>query len=360
MARRLRIREGGPEILIGIGGIGTGLFFALEGNHTLGRNESRPARLLEGRDYCKLHIISHYVAVLLDPSFVVLPVGKVGNDPQGRRLLEEMAEAGIDTRFVEVVSGHPTLLSVCFQYPDGTGGNLTTTNGAASLLQPADLDPVAPILAEKRGRMVAVAAPEVSLVCRLHLLRLATDFGAFRVASFLSAEMEEACSLGIFDLVDLLVINEDEAGRLIGEEFAPEQAGRFLDKLAALLSRRQPQMRAVMSAGQKGAYAGQGNGWQHCPAPTVEIASTAGAGDALTAGILCGLLAGLPLAAEGEERGLSERPVTTALDLGVLLGSFSTTSPHTIHPEADLDRLLAFAAAIGPGFSEAVLARCTL
>ena len=31
--------------LVGVGGIGTGLFFALEGNHDLGRNESRPARL---------------------------------------------------------------------------------------------------------------------------------------------------------------------------------------------------------------------------------------------------------------------------------------------------------------------------
>jgi len=51
--------------LVGVGGIGTGLFFELEGNHTLGRNESRPARFLSIRDYCKLHIISHYVAVLL-------------------------------------------------------------------------------------------------------------------------------------------------------------------------------------------------------------------------------------------------------------------------------------------------------
>ncbi|HEX6907174.1 MAG TPA: hypothetical protein VF154_11240, partial [Terriglobales bacterium] len=56
---RLRL-EGSPGYrrLIGIGGIGSGIFFALDGEHTLGREESRLGKLLEVRDYCKLHIIS--------------------------------------------------------------------------------------------------------------------------------------------------------------------------------------------------------------------------------------------------------------------------------------------------------------
>ena len=51
--------------MIGAGGIGSGAFFALDGEHTLGREESRSGRLLDRRDYCKLHIISHYVKALL-------------------------------------------------------------------------------------------------------------------------------------------------------------------------------------------------------------------------------------------------------------------------------------------------------
>ena len=59
----LRIDQSSPyHQLIGVGGIGTGIFFELEGNATLGRNESRPSRLLGVRDYCKLHIVIHYVA----------------------------------------------------------------------------------------------------------------------------------------------------------------------------------------------------------------------------------------------------------------------------------------------------------
>jgi len=63
--RALRL---GPEApfrrLVGVGGIGSGMFLALEGDATLGRNESRPAHLLDVRDYCKLHIVAHHVAVL--------------------------------------------------------------------------------------------------------------------------------------------------------------------------------------------------------------------------------------------------------------------------------------------------------
>ena len=111
MRPTLRLDAGSPyRQLIGVGGIGAGLFFALEGNHTLGRNESRPARQLPVRDYCKLHIIAHYVAVLLGPGFTVLPIGKVGDDQTGERLYGEMAAAGMDLRFVEQAPGELTPL----------------------------------------------------------------------------------------------------------------------------------------------------------------------------------------------------------------------------------------------------------
>lgn len=94
--------------LVGVGGIGAGVVFALDGSHDLGRNESRPGRLLDARDYCKLHIIAHHLAVLLGarpesagPGFRVVPVGRVGEDEVGRRLRREMGEAGMDTRFVQ-------------------------------------------------------------------------------------------------------------------------------------------------------------------------------------------------------------------------------------------------------------------
>ena len=116
--RAIRLGPGAPfRRLVGVGGIGSGVFLALEGDRTLGRNESRPARLLDVRDYCKLHIVAQYPTVLLGARehqgpFHVLPVGKVGVDEVGRRLRTEMERAGMDVRFVDAVPGRPTLLSV--------------------------------------------------------------------------------------------------------------------------------------------------------------------------------------------------------------------------------------------------------
>jgi len=353
MGAALRLGDGAPyERLVGVGGIGTGLFFALEGDHDLGRNESRPGRLLDVRDYCKLHIVAHYPAVLLGARvergpFQVLPVGKVGRDEPGHRLRAEMEATGMDVRFVDAVPGHPTLLSVCFQYPDGSGGNITTVDSAASLVTARDVD-----LAERwlSPRTIALAAPEVPLGVRRHLLRRAGEKGALRAASFTTAEVGEARETGLLSLVDLLALNEDEAAALVGEPWPAAEPTPFLDRCAGVLRAAQPATRVVITAGPQGAFAFDGAAWSHVPALPVPVASTAGAGDALLGGLLAGFAAGLPFAASGRE-GLAERPLGSALDLGTLVAAFKVTSPHTIPPGLSLGNLLAFARGHGVTFA---------
>jgi sugar/nucleoside kinase (ribokinase family) len=359
--RTLQFSADSPyRALVGVGGIGTGIFFVLQGDHTLGRNESRPAMLLDVRDYCKLHIITHYIAVLLgarpDGSpFHVLPIGRVGDDDRGHRVLGEMESAGIDTRFVSKVKEQPTLFSVCFQYPDGTGGNLTTSKSAASALAPDDIDISSPWLAAQGSRCMALAAPETSLDVRERLLRLATASGAFRAGAFTSSEVHEASRRGMFALLDLVCMNEDEAGTLIDQAFNEKAPQAFLDRCAAVLTSHNKAVWIVVSAGRHGAYGFADGVWDHCPAPSVSVASTAGAGDALMAGILSTLAVGIPFLRPGQvRRAFSSRPLGSALDLGVLLAAYTVTSPHTIHPTANLDTLLAFAQELGVGFSDEV------
>jgi len=353
MGASLRLGEGASyERLVGVGGIGTGLFFALEGNHDLGRNESRPGRLLDVRDYCKLHIVAHYPAVLLGARgdagpFHVLPVGKVGRDETGFRLRAEMESTGMDVRFVDAVAGHPTLLSVCFQYPDGSGGNITTVESAASLVSERDVD-----LAERwlSPRSIALAAPEVPLAVRRHLLRRAAEKGALRAASLTTAEIGEARDMGLLSLVDVLALNEDEAAGLLREPWPGDEPDAFLDRCAEALRALQPTIRAVITAGPQGAFGFDGRSWSHVPALPVPVASTAGAGDALLGALLAGLAAGLPFAA-GARGSLVERPLESALDLGALVAAFKVTSPHTIPPELTLETLVGFARCHGVRFA---------
>jgi sugar/nucleoside kinase (ribokinase family) len=326
-----------------VGGIGAGTFFALEGTHDLGRNESRPGRLIDVRDYCKLHIVAHYPAVLLGARpegvpFHVLPLGKVGIDEAGLRLLAEMVQAGMDTRVVEGVPGHPTLQSVCFQYPDGSGGNITTVDSAASLLTAKDVDRALPWL---DSETLALAAPEVPLAARVHLLERATEKGAFRAAALTTAEVAEARERGLLRLVDLLALNEDEAAALVGAPFPESSEAPFLRRCAEAVG---DDVRLVVTAGARGAFAFDGAGWTHAPALAVPVASTAGAGDALLGGVLAGLAAGLPFVEPGPRRAsLADRPLANAFDLGVLLAAFKVTSPHTIPPGLSPRALAGFA-----------------
>lgn len=356
MSRTLKLADDSPRLMAGVGGIGTGMFFALEGDYTLGRNESRPGRVLDVRDYCKLHIIAHYTAVLLgaEPSgspFHVLPIGKVGNDAQGRRLKEEMSAAGMDLRFVDTVEGKPTLFSVCFQYPDGSGGNITTSDAAASALTVEDVGRAEALLKENSGRAIALAAPEAPLAARMRLLELATKHKAFRVAALTSAEVEEAKRRGMFGMSDLLAVNEDEAGHIADAEFDASEPEPFLRKLAAALTAFNPEIKVLLSAGKAGAFGFENGKWDFCPALELEAVSTAGAGDALLGGAVACLAAGMPLIKPGAKRKkLNERALSSALDFAVLLAGFTVTSPHTIHPDANLDSLPAFAGQHGLTF----------
>jgi sugar/nucleoside kinase (ribokinase family) len=330
--------------IVGVGGIGTGIVFALEGAHELGRNESRPGRLLDVRDYCKLHIVAHYPSVLLGARpegtpFHVLPMGKVGDDDAGRRLRTEMADAGMDVRFVDAVSNSPTLFSVCFLYPDGSGGNITTSTSAAAALNAADVDRA---LDHLDSRTIALALPEVPLIARHHLLRRAGERGALRVATLTSAEMGAALASGFLADVDLLSLNEDEASALNAAAFATDEPPPLLVGCASALRGAQPRMRICLTAGVRGSFVLDGQHWTPVPALPVESVSTAGAGDAFLGGVLAGLALGLPLA-PAEASGA--RPLTSAAELGALLAAYSVTSPHTIHPDAGAPSLRAFAAA---------------
>jgi sugar/nucleoside kinase (ribokinase family) len=359
--RALRIDESSPHRqLIGVGGIGTGIFFDLAGNHTLGRNESRPARLLDVRDYCKLHIVIHYVAKLLGARvsgspFHIVPVGKVGDDDAGRHVVTEMAEAGIDTRLVDTTRGRPTLFSVCFQYPDGTGGNITTSNSAAAALCESDIDRVAELLRSGGRRAIALAVPEVALEVRRYFLQLAARAETFRAASFVPSEIAPAKQAGMFQLLDLVSLNEEEVQELIGCSFSSVAPEFFVAKCQDFLHSSCPNLRLVVSAGKRGAYGVTADLYNYCPAPKVEVASTAGAGDSLLGGIIAAVASGIPfLRGDFPKESVASKSVETALELGVLLASYKCLSPHTINPSACVETLDAFARDLGKSFSNQV------
>ena len=315
--------------MIGVGGIGSGSFFELEGNTTLGREESRGGRFLDRRDYCKLHIISHYVKALLGPDFAVIPVGKIGDDDTGAQVLKEMQEARLDTRQVTRSPGDPTLYSFCFLYPDGCGGNLTTTDSACSKVDRQYVEAAEPVFKRFKSRGVALAAPEVPLEARQALLKLASKYGFLRVASLTSAEVPVAIESGMIGQLDLLALNLDEATAAAGLPCTDSDPVRIVEPAIDRLCRANRKIHVSITAGMRGSWSWDGSSLVHAPICETKTVCTAGAGDAHVSGMIAGLVGGLSLA--------------DAQQLGTLVAAMSVTSPHTINKDITTESLLKFA-----------------
>lgn len=92
--------------------------------------------------------------------------------------------------------------------------------------------------------------------------------------------------MGLIELADLLALNEEEASALLGHGPGHILEESLLVQRSAALTQTLPRLRVIVSAGRRGAYGFEGGHSQYCPAPVVQPVSTAGAGDALLAGVL--------------------------------------------------------------------------
>lgn len=333
--------------IIGTGGIGSGMFFSLTGDHTLGRNESRAATLLPYRDFCKQHIILHYIAVLLgaspDGPFRIFPIGAVGNDDTGRKLLREMQSTGMDVQHIDISEEHSTLFSVCFQYPDKSGGNITTDNSASSHVSAESIDGFFKTFDDLGKRELILAAPEVPVETRIKLLQYGRERNSFNVAAVLSAEAAQFRRLRGFEMTDLLSVNIDEArsiAQITGENIPSKNV---VDACIESLLLVNPRISVLITDGKNGSFCYAGDSLEYIPALKTHVVSTAGAGDSFLAGTIAGLCCGLPLAKGMDDAWLGQTPLRSAVELGTLLAGLSVNSCHTIHPEADARLLYAFA-----------------
>jgi ribokinase len=340
-ALKIEIDKCRYKAMIGVGGVGSGMFFQLDGNHSIGREESRSGHFLDRRDYCKLHIIAHYVQTLLGPEFRVLPVGKVGDDETGQKLLNEMSETGMTMDYMKDSPASQTLFSFCFIYPDGSGGNLTTSDSACSEVDPSYVSHATPDFIRFAGRGVALAAPEVALEAREKLLELGTEYDFFRVASFTSEEMRIVVQKDIWRTIDLVALNLDEAAAAIGSTVESAPSSSIASAAVKVLADLNPGLQISITHGKEGSWSWDGFSLTHEPAIQVDVENTAGAGDAHLAGLITGLTAGLSL--------------QEAQQLAILTGSHSVTSPHTINRETSKETLRTLAQAVENTLSKNVL-----
>ena len=151
-------------------------------------------------------------------------------------------------------------------------------------------------------------------------MKRAKEKGAYTVCSVLAGEAQEFIDSKGAKYCDLIAVNGDEAAAL----------GKGTSCIEVLRSQNE-NISIILTNGKKGCDVYFEDKANHINAITVDVASTAGAGDALLGGTMAGLALGMSLISEDN---------SSAVDLGSLCSSFAVESPHTIPDSLPLNKLL--------------------
>ncbi|HEV2348069.1 MAG TPA: ribokinase [Actinocrinis sp.] len=214
-------------------------------------------------------------------------VGAVGAGADGERLVRALRCAGVDVAHVRTVQDVASGLALVFVSDDGES-RIVVVPGANHMVSAAD--------AEAAGEWIAasdvlVVQGELPAPATGAAVRLASEAGV-RVVVNLAPRIELGAQLGF---ADPLVVNEVEAGQLLGESL--ESLSSVSAVLAAGSRFRALARSVVVTVGAAGAVLITGEGTLHVPAlPVDEVCDTTGAGDALVGVLAAQLAAGSPLA----------------------------------------------------------------
>lgn len=245
-------------------------------------------------------------------------VAAVGDDNAGDFMLRQLAAANVGTAGVVIRSGLPTGMTVALSA--GADRAILTATGALASLTPGDVP--AGLLA--RARHVHVSS--YFLVAErlgpglAALLAAARDAGAVTSLDTNwdpSGRWHDEYLPAILAQSGLLLPNEAEALRLAGQPTLAAAAGVLAGYGAGV----------VVKLGERGALVAGARERVHLP--PVRPVDTTGAGDCFNAGLIAGLLRGMPL--------------PEAAALGCAAGALSTRAPGGTAASPDLESALALA-----------------
>ena len=204
-------------------------------------------------------------------------VGAVGDDQFGGDRVAQLAGEGIDVENVARVADRSS--GVALITIDDQGQNcIALAAGANRSVAPRHADCAAVEAASLVMAVVEIPIPPIEAA-----FATARRVGAI---TLLNAAPPGRVPREVLSLTDFLVVNETEAGALVGEP-APDHrlAPQLADRLATLCGRA-----AVITLGSGGLCASDGQERIRLPAFSTEVVDTTAAGDAFCGALAVGLL----------------------------------------------------------------------
>lgn len=232
------------------------------------------------------NVVENIANIELRPAFVSL----VDDNGAGLDVINKLNRHKVDTTYVK-------------QTKDGMGVWLAlfdhTGNLAGSISKRPDLQPIYDILLE-HGDEIISKADSVALELDLEkdvvkeVFRLAQKYNkqVFAVISNMSIALERR---DFFQKLDCFVCNQQESGMLFIKDLENLSPEEMLEQLPTL-SKRAGIRKMIVTMGEKGAvYYSEDGEAGICPALTVDVVDTTGAGDAFFSGVTAGITYGKSL-----------------------------------------------------------------
>jgi len=243
----------------------------------------------------------------------------VGDDTQGREVLQHTMDAGVNIDYSRIVPGHATGSYLAILNPDGMLNmgmhdmrvveDITTAHlhACRDLFEKASLVAVDANLPKKSLRTV------VSLARRYHV-PLAADPTSVGQADKLTTHL---------DRLTLLTLNAAEANALCPQDITINDREQVLEGAKYLLSRDVGIV--VIAMAEFGVVYASAEGSGHVSAIKTDIIDPTGAGDALTAAVIFGLI--------------NDIPIDESVQLGITAAALTLRSPGTVPQDLSLELL---------------------
>jgi sugar/nucleoside kinase (ribokinase family) len=231
-------------------------------------------------------------------------IAAVGADPAGTFMLDQLAKEGVDVSAVAIRDDLPTAMTVALS----RGGDraILTALGAVASLTAADIPPALLTRARHVHASALFLLPDSlwpGLAAALAGARAAGVTTSLDTNWDPSQRWHDERLSAVLAQADVLLPNEAEALALSG--------AADLDAAVPALLATGPKL--VVKLGERGALCAESSARQRVSLPPVIPVDTTGAGDCFNAGLIAGLLQGLPLPA--------------AAALGCAAGALSTRAP---------------------------------
>lgn len=227
-----------------------------------------------------------------------LMIGAVGRDEAGTGMYRYLQQTGVDISGVKIDPEYGT--GQAFINVSVSGENLIViVTGANSAVSPQDID--TDLLQDKTVFLAQLETPLDSIRALF-----STD-AAVRGITLLNAAPALAEATDLFELVDILIVNETELATYAGLQGQPESEQEIVTAAKKLI--RHDAQTIVITLGARGAVVLDLTRSWHIPGRRVQVIDTTGAGDCF-----CGVLA----AGLGSGRALAD-----ALNFAVIAASIS-------------------------------------